>query len=210
MPAAAFSVAPMPEPVSRYQSPEASAGSTLASFQRLFSFLWVPLSSPRDAKRDPDSAILVRAPVTSVMPLIPAGSAFGPTMTKSLYMTSKRSTPLPSATNFSSDGLAWTSSTSPSPLAAFLSAWPVPTATTRTSMPVLSLNWGRMLSRRPEFWVEVVDWTTMNSSALAPNVAAPVARPSAIAPASRFFKNAIGSLPYRSFWLLQITISPAR
>ena len=67
-------------------------------------------------------------------------------MTKSLYIRSKRATPWPSATNRSSAALACTSRTSPSPFAAFLIAWPVPTATTRTSMPVFPVNIGRMWS----------------------------------------------------------------
>ena len=37
------------------------------------------------------------------LPLAPAGSAFGPTITKSLYMTGERFSPKPSATNFSSE-----------------------------------------------------------------------------------------------------------
>src|SRR5262245_39769306 len=75
---------------------------------------------------------------------MPAGSAFGPMTTKSLYITSKRFTPKPSATNFSSCGLACTNTTSASPRLAVSSAWPVPCATTFTSMPVLALNSGRM------------------------------------------------------------------
>ncbi len=72
-------------------------------------------------------------------------------MTKSLYMTSRRWTPKPSATYFSSDGLWWTSSTSASPLRAKRMAWPVPTATTRTWIPVFFLNRGSMWSNNPEF-----------------------------------------------------------
>ena len=52
---------------------------------------------------------------------------------------------------------------SDAPLRAFLMACPVPTATTRTSMPLRSVNTGRMWSNRPLFWVDVVDCTTMNS-----------------------------------------------
>ena len=53
--------------------------------------------------------------------------------------------------NFSSDGLWWTSSTSASPLRAKRMAWPVPTATTRTWIPIFFLNRGRMWSNSPEF-----------------------------------------------------------
>jgi tungstate transport system substrate-binding protein len=55
------------------------------------------------------------AAAASGAPAIPAGSLCGPTMTKSLYITSNRSTPDPSATNASSDVLAWTNTTSASP-----------------------------------------------------------------------------------------------
>src|SRR5215468_4530687 len=63
--------------------------------------------------------------------------------------------------NFSSASLACTKTTSASPWRAMLSAWPVPLATTFTSMPVLALNSGRMWRNRPESSVEVVEATTM-------------------------------------------------
>ena len=47
----------------------------------------------------------------------------------------------------------------------FLSTGPVPTATTRTSIPVFLVKSGRICSNSPEFCVEVVDWTMMKSSA---------------------------------------------
>jgi hypothetical protein len=50
--------------------------------------------------------ILASAAAMSLLPLIFAGSLFGPTRTKSLYITGKRFTPKPSATNFSSCDLA--------------------------------------------------------------------------------------------------------
>ena len=68
MPTAVFSVAPMPEPVSRYQSPLAPAGSTPASCQRLSSFLWVPESSPREANGALASAIFSSAAAASLVP----------------------------------------------------------------------------------------------------------------------------------------------
>ena len=83
-----------------------AAASMPASFHKARSFLWVPDSSPREAKGALASAILCSAAGASFMPETPAGSALGPTMTKSLYMTSKRFTPQPSATNFSSACLA--------------------------------------------------------------------------------------------------------
>ena len=54
-------------------------------------------------------------PSTSSMPRILAGSPGGPTMTKSLCMTSRRFTPCPSATSFCSSAGEWTSRTSASP-----------------------------------------------------------------------------------------------
>ena len=167
----------MPEPVSRYQPPEAASTSTPASFQSPSSALWVPLSSPREAKGASAAAIFASAATASAMPATPAGSEGGPTMTKSLCITSKRAFPWPSATNFSSTVLACTKRTSPSPFAAFLIACPVPTATTRTSIPVFPVNIGRMWSKRPEFRVDVVDWTTMNLSS-------PAAGPAAARPAN--------------------------
>ena len=44
------------------------------------------------------------------------------------------------------------------------SAWPVPCATTFTSMPVFALNSGRMWPNRPESCVEVVEATTIDLS----------------------------------------------
>ena len=160
MPLATFRVAPMPEPVSRYHAP---SGSTPAAFQSARSFLWVPLSSPREANTAPAAAMFLRDANTS-RPATSAGSASGPTITKSLYITSSRSTPCPSATNFSSEGLWWTRRTSASPLLAIRMALPVPTATTRTPMPVCSRNPGRRTSNSPEFSVEVVEATVMNRS----------------------------------------------
>src|SRR5215510_6691311 len=66
--------------------------------------------------------------------------------------------------NFSSASLACTKTTSASPRRAVLSAWPVPWATTLTSMPVLALNSGRMWPNRPESCVEVVEATTIDLS----------------------------------------------
>ena len=58
MPAAVFSVGPIPCPSSRYQSPPAAFTSTPAPFQSLSSIRWVPLSSPRLA----NGALLCRNP----------------------------------------------------------------------------------------------------------------------------------------------------
>ena len=61
MPTAVFSVAPMPEPVSRYQSPLACVGSMPVCFHSRISALFVPLSSPREAKGALAPAIFVSA-----------------------------------------------------------------------------------------------------------------------------------------------------
>ena len=199
MPMPAFSVAPMPEPVSRYQPPESAAASIPAARHSRSSALWVPLSSPRDANGARTLAILASAAGVSVMPAMRAGSACGPTITKSLYIASARARPWPSATNFSSASRSWTSSASPSPLAALRIAWPVPTATTRTSIPVLARNTGRMRSNRPEFRVEVVDWRTMNCAAagLAATSAATKARTSARRVIARRGRHRAGLRPRR-------------
>ena len=62
------------------------------------------------------------------MPLTPAGSDGGPTMMKSLCMTSFRFTPLPSSMNFFSAAGECTSRTSASPFEPMAIAWPEPTA----------------------------------------------------------------------------------
>ena len=98
------------------------------------------------------------------LPRAPAGSPFGPTRMKSLYITGTRFTPNPSVTNFSSCGLACTNTTSASPRRAVSSAWPVPCDTTFTSIPVLVLNSGRRWPNSPESWVEVVEATTIDLS----------------------------------------------
>jgi hypothetical protein len=85
--------------------PLAALTSTPASCHSESSFLWVPLSSPREVKSDLVLAMADSEAMASLLPLMPAGSDAGPTMMKSLYMTSWRVTPLPSATNCSSDAL---------------------------------------------------------------------------------------------------------
>ena len=152
-----INVAPIPNPASRYQLPEAAATSMPVAVQSFFSALCVPLSSPRDRKGTCNAAIFCRAAVTSALARIPAGSNLGPIMTKSLYITSKRLSPQPALTKSSSSSLECTKSTSPSPFLAFLMACPVPTATTRTVMPVSCVKTGKSASNNPEFCVDVVD-----------------------------------------------------
>ena len=88
------SVWPIPWPDSMYQAPR---GSIPACFHRPCSRMCVPDLSPRETKRDCVSAIRLSASTAFVMPLILAGSSSGPMMTKSLYMTRRRFSILPSA-----------------------------------------------------------------------------------------------------------------
>src|SRR5215472_14456477 len=94
--------------------------------------------------------------------------------------------------NFSSASLACTKTTSASPRRAVLSAWPVPWATTLTSMPVLALNSGRMWPNRPESCVEVVEATTMDLSRAPTGPAA--MRATVAATTSRLRRVGIGTL----------------
>ena len=92
----------MPWPDSMYQAP---LGSTPACFHSPSSSMCVPDLSPRETKRDCVSAIRLIASTALGMPLIFAGSSSGPMMTKSLYMTRRRFSILPSSTYFrSTDG----------------------------------------------------------------------------------------------------------
>ena len=143
----------MPCPASRYQSP---AGLTPAFCQSASSFLLVPESSPRDTNIARDVAILASASAASLLCATAAGSAGGPMMTKSLYITWRRFTPQPSSTNFCSAAGACTSTTSTSPLQPSRNACPVPTASTWTSRPLRDSNFGRITFSKPEFSVLVV------------------------------------------------------
>ena len=69
------------------------------------SAMCVPLLSPRETNGAFAASIFLSAAVMSLPPATFAGSLFGPTRTKSLYITGKRFTPKPSATNFSSAAL---------------------------------------------------------------------------------------------------------
>src|SRR5215472_5870524 len=54
--------------------------------------IWVRERSPREMKGAPLDLMAFKASATSVMPLMPAGSLFGPIRTKSLYITGYRLT----------------------------------------------------------------------------------------------------------------------
>src|SRR3546814_15935713 len=90
MPTAVFSVAPMPQPVSRYQLPLNCLGWMPAAFHSLSSALWVPESSPREATCAEAYLILASEAVTSLLPAAPVGPAAGPPMPWPLYLTSAR------------------------------------------------------------------------------------------------------------------------
>ncbi len=107
------SVSPIPCPSDRYHGP---AGVTFADAQSASSAVCVPDLSPRLANgacggRDRRE----RLPRRLSVPATFAGSAAGPTMTKSLYMMSSRSRAWRSATNFTSSRYEWTRTTSVSP-----------------------------------------------------------------------------------------------
>ena len=140
----------MPWPIDLYQGPLSFSMSMPAAFQRFCSAICVPERSPREMNGALLSLIALSAATMSLVPLMPAGSDFGPTRTKSLYMTGKRFVLKPSDRNFSSADFACTNTTSASPRRPVSSAWPVPCATTFTSMPVLALNNGRIWPNRPE------------------------------------------------------------
>src|SRR5262245_8416777 len=127
----------MPCPIDLYHGPASFLMSMPMLFQRLISAMCVPELSPREMKGAPLALMVCSAKATFLAPLMLAGSSFGPMMIKSLYITEWRFKPNPSAMNFSSASLACTKTTSASPRRAVLSAWPVPWATTLTTMPVL-------------------------------------------------------------------------
>ena len=143
----------MPCPDSMYQG---DAGVRPSAFQSASSRACVPDLSPRETNRAPAAAMRRNAPAAFFAPRRPAGSASGPSTTKSLYMTRRRLSSLPLATYVFSSAGAWASVTSASPRAASARAWPVPTAIVLTVNPVCFSNIGTSTSRSPESWVEVV------------------------------------------------------
>ena len=103
-----------------------------------------------DTKVVSEAAIVASASAAESIPAMPAGSASGPTITKSLYMTSSRLTPWSASINASSLARACTRSTSASPCSPSANACPVPTATTSTVIPLSSSKTGKIASSRPE------------------------------------------------------------
>src|SRR5450759_2703612 len=139
----------MPWPMALYHF-ISLVGVILAEAQIASSLVLVPDLSPRLTNVAWTAAIALKASAASLAPATLTGSFFGPTMMKSLYITSKRSLASPSATNLSSCARACTSSTSASPLRPISIAWPVPTATTFTLTLLAFSNTGRMKVSRPE------------------------------------------------------------
>src|SRR5262249_34987518 len=134
------------------------------SFQSLISAICVPELSPREMKGAPLALMVCSAKAAFLDPLMLAGSSFGPMIKKSLYITEYSFSANPFAMNFSSVSPACTKTISVSPRRAVSSAWPVPRATTLTTMPVFCLNSGRMWPKRPESCVDVVEATTIDLS----------------------------------------------
>ncbi len=134
----------MPDPVSRYHGAllrvEVDAGVFPVAQARPRA-----CRCGRRARRTARCAALTlrSASRMSLPPATFAGSLFGPTSTKSLYMTGRRLTPKPSATNFSS--AAWRGRTRRRHrrAAPCRAPGPVPSATTRTLMPVFFSNAGQ-------------------------------------------------------------------
>ncbi len=116
------------------------------------------------------------------MPRTPAGSFLGPTMMKSLYITSLRTEPKPAAMNLSSSARACTSTTSASPFSPSFSAAPVPTDTTLTLPPYLASNTGNITFSKPEFSVLVVVAIRMSSADHAVTANNNASRPAPIFP----------------------------
>src|SRR5579859_540244 len=124
--------------------------------QMASSLVLVPDLSPRETNGALASAIIEKASPPEARLRMLAGSLLGPTITKSLYITSSRLMPSPLSTKASSWARACTSTTSASPLAPSARAWPVPTATTSTRAPYFVLKSGRMAFSRPVSAVLVV------------------------------------------------------
>ncbi len=127
-----------------------------AVFQSSCSFLWVPESSPRLTNVAWLCLMASKASCPPPMPLTPAGSVAGPTITKSLYITYWRLMADPFSTSFISAAGECTKSTSASPFSPNASACPVPTAIVLTSYPILLWNRGTSTSKRPVSAVLVV------------------------------------------------------
>ena len=146
-----------------------------AAFQSESSRLWVPESSPREAKGLSERAILARALLGLFLSLDAGGVALRAGNDE--VVVHHIETLDPEALLDEGDSRTACGGrrrTSASPLRARRMAWPVPTATTRTSMPVFASKVGSILSNRPEFAVDVVEATTMKrSSAKAPVTAMP-------------------------------------
>ena len=144
---------PIPEPARRYHDP---FGSSPVSRHRRCSARCVPDSSARETNVVCACRIFPNASFASASPRMRAGSSFGPTITKSLYITSKRAMPKPSSMSFSSSARLWVKTTSTSPLRANFNTWPVPPMLVRILIPLVFSNAGNRNFSRPESSVVVV------------------------------------------------------
>ena len=79
-----------------------SNGMPVAPWEATRDLMCVPDPSPRDTNGTPFAAMRLSASLPRAASRTPAGSEGGPTITKSLCMTRRRSTTDPSATYFSS------------------------------------------------------------------------------------------------------------
>src|SRR4051794_30450157 len=147
------SVGPMPCPVLMYHDPD---GAMPACFQSLSSLALVPDSSAREAKGDFDRAMACSAGTIPAAWETFAGSAGGPTSTKSLCMTASRLAPWPCAMNVCSASGECTSRTSACPRAPRSMAWPDPTATVLTLHLLACSKAGTSVSSNPVSRVLVV------------------------------------------------------
>ncbi len=127
---------------------------------------------------------------------MPAGSAAGPTRTKSLCITSRRWPAAPSATNFCSAAGECTSSTSASPRRPSSMAWPLPTARVLTCQPVSAVKAGSSSSSSPESWVLVVVARIRDFSADGP--AAGALQPASASTAARTTRTSRIAAPFCS------------
>ena len=151
----------MPWPTSRYHWPRPVAGSMPANCHKRSSAAWVPLRSPRLIKGARAAAMRLSAATASPSPVMRAGSAAGPVITKSLNITCRRGPPKPSATKRSSATRSCTKTTSASPRRPISRAWPLPKATTRTVIPVSRVKNGRIWPNSPDCSVLVVEASVM-------------------------------------------------
>ena len=120
-----------------------------AAFHSRSSAECVPLLSPRETNGAFAAAIFFSAATMSLPPATLAGSAFGPISTKSLYITSRAFDAVALGDELLLSGLGVDEHDVGVAAPPRSSAWPVPSATTRTWMPVFFSNAGSRCLNRP-------------------------------------------------------------